>query len=197
MTEKALTKDVILDAAERELIKYGWNRTTLISIAKSLNVSHAALYSYFRSKVALRDAILERWLLKYSDTLDAITKKDGNAAALLHEWFFRLFQLKKKELIENEQLFALNTSLIQENTTVIQKHEERLINQLDIIIQRGINNHEINDQDSSLVANAVFGLMAYFYHPAFSKQWREENIDDEFRKSWEIVSRGLFHRSTM
>ncbi|MFL1673350.1 TetR/AcrR family transcriptional regulator [Paenibacillus dendritiformis] len=192
MTEKALTKEVILDAAEKELIRYSWNRTTLVSIAKSLNVSHAALYSYFRSKAELRDAILERWLFKYSDSLDAITEKDGHASELLHEWFFRLFQLKRRELFENEELFALNTSLIQENTPVIQKHEERLIHQLDIIIQRGICNKEIDAQESSEMAKTLFRLMSFFYHPAFSRQWMEENIDDEFRKSWEIVSRGIF-----
>ncbi|HDR8041839.1 TPA: TetR family transcriptional regulator [Bacillus cereus] len=196
MIEKALTKDVILDVAEKELIKYGWSRTTLVSIAKSLDVSHAALYSYFRSKVALRDAILERWLLKYSDTLDVITKQEGSAEELLYEWFFCLFQLKRKELIENEEVFALNTSLIEKYNPVIQNHEESLVNQLEIIINNGIKNKEIINQDSSLLANSIFKLMSCFYHPAFSKQWRSKDIVKEFNTSWKILSRGLFHSTT-
>lgn len=192
MVEKALNVGVILDAAEKELIKYSWNRTTLVSIAKSLDVSHAALYSYFRSKVELRDAILERWLLKYSNALDSITKKDGNAKEILYDWFFLLFNLKKNELFEKEEMFTLNTSLIQQNTRVIQKHEDRLINQLETIIKREILNKTIREQDSFLLARTLFGLMSAFYHPAFSDQWRDENINDKFSKSWEIVSRGLF-----
>ncbi|MCR8937049.1 hypothetical protein O0555_06745 [Brevibacillus laterosporus] len=70
------------------------------------------------------------------------------------------------------------------------------MNQLDVIIKRGINNNEINDQDSLLLATTIFGLMSYFYHPAFSKQWREENINDEFETSWEILFGGIFQHST-
>ncbi|WP_256758237.1 TetR/AcrR family transcriptional regulator [Cohnella sp. WQ 127256] len=150
------------------------------------------MYSYFRSKVELRDAILERWLLKYSNALDSITKKDGSAKDILYDWFFLLFNLKKNELFEKEEMFTLNTSLIQQNTRVTQKHEDRLINQLETIIKREILNKTIREQDSFLLARTLFGLMSAFYHPAFSDQWRDENINDKFSKSWEIVSRGLF-----
>lgn len=196
MTEKTLTNDIILNAAEKELIKYGWTRTTLVSIAKSLDVSHAALYSYFRSKVALRDALLERWLLTYSDKLDEITKREGRTEELLYEWFFCLFQLKKQELIENEEVFALNTSLVEKHNPVIQKHEERLLNQLEIIIKRGIKNKEIINQDSLLLAENLWRLMSYFYHPAFSKKWRDKDINDKFHKSWNMLSCGLLYQST-
>ena len=77
-------------------MKYGWSRTTLVSIAKSLDVSHAALYSYFRSKATLRDAILERWLFKYSDQLEKIAGKDGRRKAFYKSGSFVYFSLKRK-----------------------------------------------------------------------------------------------------
>ena len=194
MTEKALTKNVVLDAAEKELMKYGWSRTTLVSIAKSLDVSHAALYSYFRSKATLRDAILERWLFKYSDQLEKIAGKDGETESILQEWFFRLFQLKKKELLENEELFTLNSSLVQQKNKVIQKHEERLVGQLENVINRGIERNEIEKQDSLFLAHTLFRLLSVFYHPAFSERWKEERINEEFQKSWEIVTCGIFRK---
>ncbi|MDA2781522.1 TetR/AcrR family transcriptional regulator [Bacillus cereus group sp. Bc002] len=194
MTDKALTKNVVLDAAEKELMKYGWSRTTLVSIAKSLDVSHAALYSYFRSKATLRDAILERWLFKYSDQLEKIAGKDGETESILQEWFFRLFQLKKKELLENEELFTLNSSLVQQKNKVIQKHEERLVGQLENVINRGIERNEIEKQDSLFLAHTLFRLLSVFYHPAFSERWKEERINEEFQKSWEIVACGIFRK---
>ncbi|MGN4819743.1 TetR family transcriptional regulator [Bacillus cereus group sp. MYBK139-2] len=194
MTDKALTKNIVLDAAEKELMKYGWSRTTLVSIAKSLDVSHAALYSYFRSKATLRDAILERWLFKYSDQLEKIAGKDGETESILQEWFFRLFQLKKKELLENEELFTLNSSLVQQKNKVIQKHEERLVGQLENVINRGIERNEIEKQDSLFLAHTLFRLLSVFYHPAFSERWKEERINEEFQKSWEIVACGIFRK---
>lgn len=194
MTDKALTKNVVLDAAEKELMKYGWSRTTLVSIAKSLDVSHAALYSYFRSKATLRDAILERWLFKYSDELEKIARKDGETESILQEWFFRLFQLKKKELLENEELFTLNSSLVQQKNKVIQKHEKRLVGQLENVINRGIGRKEIKKQDGLFLAHTLFGLLSSFYHPAFAEKWKEDRINEEFQKSWEIVARGIFQK---
>ncbi|HDR7793698.1 TPA: TetR family transcriptional regulator [Bacillus luti] len=194
MTEKALTKNVVLDAAEKELMKYGWSRTTLVSIAKSLDVSHAALYSYFRSKATLRDAILERWLFKYSGQLEKIAGKDGETATILQEWFYCLFQLKKKELLENEELFTLNSSLVQQKNKVIQEHEKRLVGQLEKVINLGIERNEIEKQDSLFLAHTLFSLLSSFYHPAFSERWKEERIDEEFQKSWEMVARGIFQK---
>ena len=67
--------------------------------------------------------------------------------SILQEWFFRLFQ-QKKELLENEELFTLNSSLVQQKNKVIQKHEERLVGQLENVINRGIERNEIEKQDS-------------------------------------------------
>ena len=193
MTEKALTKNVVLDAAEKELMKYGWSRTTLVSIAKSLDVSHAALYSYFRSKAALRDAILERWLFKYSDQLEKIAEKDGETESILQEWFFCLFQLKKKELLENEELFTLNSSLVQQKNTVIQRHEERLVGQLEKVINHGIKRKEIKNKIVCFSAYVIWTTFIVL-SSCFSERWKEERINEEFQKSWEIVACGIFQK---
>ncbi|WP_242235446.1 hypothetical protein [Bacillus sp. MYb209] len=47
MTEKTLTRNVVLDAAEKELIQYGWSRTKLVSIAKLLDVSVVYIECYY------------------------------------------------------------------------------------------------------------------------------------------------------
>ena len=173
-----------MDGAERHLLV----------LQKSLDVSHAALYSYFRVRQRCAMLFLERWLFKYSDQLEKIAGKDGETESILQEWFFRLFQLKKKELLENEELFTLNSSLVQQKNKVIQKHEERLVGQLENVINRGIERNEIEKQDSLFLAHTLFQLLSVFYHPAFSERWKEERINEEFQKSWEIVACGIFRK---
>lgn len=58
----ALTRETILDAAEQVLRRYGPEKTSVIDIAKFLQVSHGTLYLHFPSKAALREAVTERWL---------------------------------------------------------------------------------------------------------------------------------------
>ena len=71
MTDAALTREGILDAAEEVLRRYR-RKATVVDVARALKVSHASVYRHFPSKAALRDAVTERWLARISAALEAI-----------------------------------------------------------------------------------------------------------------------------
>ena len=66
-----------MDGAERHLLVL---RSHLMLVMQ--------LYILISSSATLRDAILERWLFKYSDQLEKIAGKDGETESILQEWFF-------------------------------------------------------------------------------------------------------------
>ncbi|MGV2788298.1 TetR family transcriptional regulator, partial [Clostridium perfringens] len=67
--DQPLTKEAILDAAEQTLRRYGPDKTSVVDVAKALQVSHGSLYRHFPSKAALREAVTERWLQRIADPL--------------------------------------------------------------------------------------------------------------------------------
>ena len=44
------------------LRRFGPAKTTVVDVARALDVSHGSVYRHFPSKAALRDAVTERWL---------------------------------------------------------------------------------------------------------------------------------------
>ena len=54
MNDAALTPDRILDAAEEVLRRYGPQKTTVVDVARALDVSHGTIYRHYPSKQALR-----------------------------------------------------------------------------------------------------------------------------------------------
>ena len=77
--DQPLTKEAILDAAEQTLRRYGPDKTSVVDVAKALQVSHGSLYRHFPSKAALREAVTERWSRRIADPLQKIA--DGTEAA--------------------------------------------------------------------------------------------------------------------
>ena len=66
MNDSVLTPERILDAAEEVLRRYGPAKATVVDVARFLEVSHGTIYRHFPSKVALRDAVAQRWLHRVS-----------------------------------------------------------------------------------------------------------------------------------
>src|SRR5262249_58890119 len=87
MNDAALTPDRILDAAEEVLRRYGPQKTTVVDVARALDVSHGTIYRHYPSKQALRDAVTRRWLHRVTVPLQRIAEERGPAAARLHPPF--------------------------------------------------------------------------------------------------------------
>jgi len=62
--ELPLSKEQIMDTAEQVLRRFGPDKTSVLDVARALQVSHGTLYRHFSSKAALREAVTERWLTR-------------------------------------------------------------------------------------------------------------------------------------
>jgi AcrR family transcriptional regulator len=52
--DSPLTKEKILEAAERVFRRFGPDKTSVVDMAKALGVSHGTLYRHFPSKAGSR-----------------------------------------------------------------------------------------------------------------------------------------------
>ncbi|MGZ6530129.1 MAG: TetR/AcrR family transcriptional regulator, partial [Tumebacillaceae bacterium] len=87
MVEQALTKETILDMAEQVLRRFGTDKTTVVDVARALNVSHGTIYRHFPSKASLREAVAERWLHSVSTPLASVFEHPSDATTRLRLWF--------------------------------------------------------------------------------------------------------------
>lgn len=193
MNDSALTPERILDAAEDVLRRYGPAKATVVDVARFLEVSHGSIYRHFPSKVALRDAVAERWLHRVSRPLAAIAQEKGPAVERLRRWLEQLITLKRQKVLDDPELFATYSAIAQEAREVIQAHVDELMGQLTRIVESGISSKEFKVSEPNEAAKAVFHATIRFHHPAHASEWSHPDIDTDFACVWRLVLIGLVH----
>ena len=191
MNAEALTKERILDAAEEVLRRFGPRKTTVVDVARALDVSHGTVYRHFPTKAALRDAVAARWLHRVSQPLQEIAYKKGPAEARLNRWLDKLVAVKRSKVRDDPEMFAAYSALAEDSREVVAAHVAELIAQLERIIVDGMQEGAFTAGDPLTTARAVLDTTARFHHPAHSQEWGDPKIDAQFQAARQLVLDGL------
>jgi len=191
--ETPLTRETILNAAEQVLRRYGPEKTSVVDIAKFLQVSHGSLYRHFPSKAALREAVTERWL--YNSILLPLRavaeKQEGSAEERLRLWFETLVSYKRKYAAEEPEMFAMYAAVTLEAEELIKAHVDGLVGQIESILEYGTETKEFRPGNETAKARALFLATNSFHHPAHAPEWKDPEIDKAFDAVWRILLSGL------
>ncbi|PHM05635.1 TetR/AcrR family transcriptional regulator [Nostoc sp. 'Peltigera malacea cyanobiont' DB3992] len=192
MNDSALTPERILDAAEEVLRRYGLAKATVVDVARFLEVSHGTIYRHFPSKVALRDAVAERWLHRVSTPFSSDRRRTGvPPVERLRRWFEQLITLKRQKVLDEPELFATYSAIAQEARGVVQAHIDQLVRQVAAIVESGISSNEFRVTDPQVAAKAIFQATVRFHHPAHASEWSDPDIDMDFAEVWRLILAGL------
>lgn len=191
--EAPLTRETILNAAEQVLRRYGPEKTSVVDIAKFLQVSHGSLYRHFPSKAALREAVTERWL--YNSILlplqGVAEKQEGSAEERLRLWFETLISSKRTYAAEEPEMFAMYAAVSLEAGELIKAHVDGLVSQIESILKYGFETKEFLPGDEANKARALFLATSSFHHPALAPEWKDPEIDKAFDVVWHLLLSGL------
>lgn len=191
MVDLPLTKEIILDTAEKVFRRFGPDKATVVDVARALDVSHGTIYRHFTSKVALREAVADRWLHRVSIPLAEILNQPGSVTERLRRWFDTLMGIKRTKALEDPELFAMYSTLAEEAVEVVNVHISDLISQLARIVEDGIMAQEFKAGDAVTIASAIFFATVRFHHPAHFKEWSSPSIDQEFDAVWSLILSGI------
>ncbi|MFI1253653.1 TetR family transcriptional regulator [Streptomyces netropsis] len=191
MPPETLTPDRILEATEDVLRRFGPAKATVVDVARALGVSHGSVYRHFGSKAALREAVTERWLDQSHAELSAVAEAAGPAGPRLREWLTALFAAKRRKSGGDPELFATYMVLVGENSAVVDRHIETMVEQLAGIVGNGIRQGEFRPVDPATAARAVWDATNRFHDPAYAANWSLPGIDAAFDAVCELVLRGL------
>jgi len=191
MNDAVLTREKILEAAEDVLRRFGPAKTTVVDVARALDVSHGSVYRHFPSKAALRDAVVERMLERVTRPLEEIVADDAPADDRLYRWCRALMAAKYRKVHDDPELFATYMALAQEAREVVTAHIQHLVDQVSAIFADGISRGEIVAGDPQQMARTLLHATARFHHPAFAATWTEPNVIADFDALWAMLHPGL------
>jgi AcrR family transcriptional regulator len=186
-----LTQESILDTAEEVLRRYGPAKTTVVDVARALDVSHGSVYRHFSSKAALRDAVTQRWLDRISAPLEEVVTGTGDAARRLRIWVRLLAATKQGIAREDPELFATFRKVTAEAGEVVDAHVDHLAAQLSRIVRDGVAAGDFAPVDPGRAGRAVLQATALFHHPAHADEWGDPRLDDQLEAVLDLLLDGL------
>ncbi|MEV0226056.1 TetR family transcriptional regulator [Streptomyces sp. NPDC050704] len=190
-TTEILTAERILEATEEVLRRHGPAKATVVDVARALGVSHGSVYRHFRTKAALREAVIERWLDRAAQSLSGLVTDDRDPEVRLREWFAGLFAAKRHKAGDDPELFATYQVLIGEVSAVVDRHLVDLTAQLAEIVRDGVARGAFVSADPAVTARALFDATGRFHNPFYAREWQLPGIDAEFEAVVDLLLRGL------
>lgn len=184
-------KDKAIDAAMAAMRQVGFDKVRLTDVARTLGLSHAALYSHFEDKSALFDAVSERWLRQIDERLAAICRKPGDPAAKIVAWMLALHRAKLAKIRHDPELyksFDLSASLAK---PYVRRHLETMHAQLVALAAEAIARRRLRGADPEAIARVLHESTLAFHHPKLVAQHVHEPREPLLRVVLDSVLKGL------
>lgn len=121
------TIEAVLQAAGQEISRGGLDRLTTRRIATAAGLSVGAVYEYFPNKEAIIGELIQRWLVRVFDELDAVHPRHGTGLDLLS---YVLEQMQRAVRLYQDQpglgaLLGMLTAM-PALRAVVEDHDERM-----------------------------------------------------------------------
>jgi AcrR family transcriptional regulator len=185
------TRERILKTAADLLRRHGPAKTTVVDVARALDMSHANVYRHFASKAELQDAVADRWLKAISEPLQDIVNSKGRASARLEQWVQTLAAAKQRKVLDDPELFATYHAVAVAARGVAEAHVAELRHQVAAIIRDGVTQGEFKVADPDAAAMAVLNATTRFHHPHHVKESAGRIDQGQIRIMLKLVLAGL------
>ena len=195
MPRTGLTAEQIREKAiEATLVKMrevGFEKVRLTDIARELKVSHAALYSHFKDKSDLLDAVSEIWLVKLDKTLDSICRKPLDPCEKIHEWALAIHRAKLEKVRLDPELFNAFDMASQQSKFFVERHMENLNRQLSGLVKEAIAKRRLRNADSEAMTEIIAAAVLAFHHPRLVAFYVNEQRELLLNQVIDSVLKGL------
>jgi AcrR family transcriptional regulator len=155
----------ILEHACDHLRRFGPKHTTIIDIAQDAGMSHANVYRYFPSKLALFDAVSAQWLKSLEGQLRVIVEGPDPAYDKLERALAAIQKTYRAKLEADPVLFRLLCEAIEKNRVVARKHRNKIQGEVQSIVEEGIGSRTFRMTDRRRAMALVFDLAHRFIQP--------------------------------
>jgi AcrR family transcriptional regulator len=186
-----LSLDRIVSAAEDVIRRFGPAKATVVDVARTLGVSHAAVYRHVATKAELRDLVVSRWAETIMPKLRAVVAQPGPAPKRLRQFFDALIEVKRRRAAEDPELFAAYRTLAADAQSVVTAHLDELIGLAAKVIRSGAEEGTFRAVDPVVASRAVLFATSKFHHPAHAAEWADPGIDAAYNDVWQMLMNGL------
>ena len=184
-------RDKAIDVTIEQMRRHGFDKVRLVDIAKGLGVSHAALYAHFADRGALLDAVSERWVNALESSLEAICRKDKDPVAKIHEWFQKLYRMKRERVLSDPELYKSFSAAAEERKSLYTNHLTRVSGQLTRLVEEAVARKQLTKYPLEATVAVLLETTAGFNNLKLVAQHADEKRDPLLKRVLDVVLDGL------
>lgn len=160
-------RDQIVTAANDYFSHFGYGKTTMNDLAKSIGFSKAYIYKFFDSKQSIGEAICSQQLAKISTAAEDAYSAKRLASHKLRLYFQTIIDKNVELFFVDRQLYDIATHSTSENWPSSVAHAQRLEQILEKIISEGRETGEFEKKTPlDETCRAIIQAMQPFFNPA-------------------------------
>jgi len=161
----------ILQAADEHFRLYGYRKTTLADIAKSIHLSTPYIYKFFDSKQAIGEAMCWHCLGAVLSQIEGSVAGTNSPVEKLRRIFIGLEQIAWQLLREQPKIGELVLASFEENWESVDRFREGIFQMIRGIVMQGRKSGEFERKTPlEETSRAIARMTELFYHPSLLKQ---------------------------
>ncbi|MFP4890196.1 TetR/AcrR family transcriptional regulator [Paraburkholderia sp. EG304] len=130
-------RDQIVAAATEHFSRYGYEKTTVSDLAKSIGFSKAYIYKFFESKQAIGEMICANCLREIESEVKAAVEEVDRPPEKLRRMFKAIVEASLRLFSQDRKLYEIAASAATEQWQATLAYEERIQKLLQDILQKG------------------------------------------------------------
>nr|WVJ84831.1 TetR/AcrR family transcriptional regulator [Xanthomonas campestris pv. campestris] len=130
-------RDQIVNAATEHFRRYGYEKTAVSDLAKSIGFSKAYIYKFFESKQAIGEMICTNCLRQIEDEVRAAVDETDSPPEKFRRMFKVIVDASLRLFFEDRKLYEIAASAATERWQSVLAYEERVLALLQEILQQG------------------------------------------------------------
>jgi AcrR family transcriptional regulator len=169
----------ILQAADEHFRLYGYRKTTLADIAKSIQLSTPYIYKFFDSKQAIGEAMCWHCLSAVLAQLEESIAATDLPAVKLRRIFIGLERTARQLLMEQKKIYELVSASFEENWESVGRFKEGLFQMIRGVVAHGRKSGEFERKTPlEETSRAIARMTELFYHPSLVEQTGKSQEDE-------------------
>ncbi|HXT09741.1 MAG TPA: TetR/AcrR family transcriptional regulator [Roseiarcus sp.] len=155
----------ILAVAAEHVRRFGAARTTIVGVAAEAGMTHANVYRYFPSKIALMEEISAAWLRPLEAKLREAAEGADPAYDKLERMLLAVHRVYRGKLDSDPALFDLLIESLTQERASARKHRARVQSEMQRVVEEGVASGAFAMADRRRALALVFDASHRFLHP--------------------------------
>ncbi|NHZ81414.1 TetR family transcriptional regulator [Massilia sp. CCM 8695] len=159
-------RDQIVAAATEHFRLYGYSKTTVSDLAKSIGFSKAYIYKFFESKQAIGERICANCLREIETDVRAAIASTNRPPEKLRRMFKAAVESSLRLFFEDRRLYDIAATAATERWATVRAFEERIKAMLQDILRQGRDSDDFERKTPlDEAATAIYLVMRPYLNP--------------------------------